>query len=225
MFPRTHRVALDWLFDRINLDPKIQIAYIDTRDEWTIFCVCLTLAISVPPIVLKWCRKECKKIQVKRESQQNRSRWWISSRDAAKGLLTCLPLLHQKAQWKPDMKVKLLWVRKLRSTIELGDPLYAHTHQATQNGMLIKLGLLKSGNQMNWWKYEQGDLFINNHPVCSHSTQTDLLLMTMIWTLTPSQNQTCRWNPDHSCIGWMIKCERGKDNPQKMQQKTATNIL
>ena len=46
---RTHRVALDWLFDRINLDPKIQIKYIDTknqvadiltkgnftRDEWT----------------------------------------------------------------------------------------------------------------------------------------------------------------------------------------------
>ena len=46
---RTHRVALDLLFDRINLDPKIQIKYIDTknhladiltkgnftRDEWT----------------------------------------------------------------------------------------------------------------------------------------------------------------------------------------------
>ena len=45
---RTHRVALDWLFDRINLDAKIQIKYIDiknqladiltkgnfTRDEW-----------------------------------------------------------------------------------------------------------------------------------------------------------------------------------------------
>ena len=45
---RTHRVALDWLFDRINLDLKIQIKYIDnknqladiltkgnfTRDEW-----------------------------------------------------------------------------------------------------------------------------------------------------------------------------------------------
>ena len=45
---RTHRVALDWLFDRINLDPKIQIKYVDTenhladiltkgnfiRDEW-----------------------------------------------------------------------------------------------------------------------------------------------------------------------------------------------
>ena len=48
---RTHRVAVDWLFDRINLDPKIQIWYIDTkhqladiltkgnfaRDEWNIF--------------------------------------------------------------------------------------------------------------------------------------------------------------------------------------------
>ena len=46
---RTHRVALDWLFDRINLDTKTQIEYTDTknqladiltkgnftRDEWT----------------------------------------------------------------------------------------------------------------------------------------------------------------------------------------------
>ena len=48
---RTHRVALDWMFDRINLDPKIQIMYIDnkhqladiltkgtfTRDKWNNF--------------------------------------------------------------------------------------------------------------------------------------------------------------------------------------------
>ena len=52
--PRTHRIALDWLFDRINLDPKIQIKFIDTknqladiltrgnvtRDEWNhLFCL------------------------------------------------------------------------------------------------------------------------------------------------------------------------------------------
>ena len=52
---RTHRVALDWLFDRINLDSKIQIKYIDTknqladiltkanftRDEWNhLLCLC-----------------------------------------------------------------------------------------------------------------------------------------------------------------------------------------
>ena len=32
-FSRTHRVALDWLFDRIDLDPKIQIKYIDTKNQ------------------------------------------------------------------------------------------------------------------------------------------------------------------------------------------------
>ena len=30
---RTHRVALDWLFDRLNQDPKIQIKYIDTKNQ------------------------------------------------------------------------------------------------------------------------------------------------------------------------------------------------
>ena len=30
---RTHRVALDWLLDRINLDSKIQIKYIDTKSQ------------------------------------------------------------------------------------------------------------------------------------------------------------------------------------------------
>ena len=32
-FSSTHRVALDWLFDRINLDPKIKIKYIDTKNQ------------------------------------------------------------------------------------------------------------------------------------------------------------------------------------------------
>ena len=125
-----------------------------------IFCVCSTLAISVFPIVLEWCRKERKKIQVKKGSQQNRSRWWISFRDAAQRFLMCYFLLHQKARGKPDMKVNFFWARKLRSTIERWDPLYTHIHQAIQNGKLIKFGLLKSGNLMNWWKIEQGDLFL-----------------------------------------------------------------
>ena len=30
---RTHRVALDWLFDRINVDFKMQIKYIDTKKQ------------------------------------------------------------------------------------------------------------------------------------------------------------------------------------------------
>ena len=30
---RNHRVALDWLFDRINLEPKIQIKCVDTKNQ------------------------------------------------------------------------------------------------------------------------------------------------------------------------------------------------
>ena len=59
---RTQRVALDWLFDRINLDPKSQIKYIDTKNQ----LADLTLAISVLPIVLKRWQKEYNKIQVKK---------------------------------------------------------------------------------------------------------------------------------------------------------------
>ena len=30
---RTHRVALDWLFDRVNVDPTLQIKYVDTKNQ------------------------------------------------------------------------------------------------------------------------------------------------------------------------------------------------
>ena len=40
---RTHRVPLDWLFDRINLDSKIQFNYIDTKNQLADF---LTKEIS-----------------------------------------------------------------------------------------------------------------------------------------------------------------------------------
>ena len=72
---RKRRVALDWLFDRINLDPKSNTLTPRTNSQtyWQreishvmngiIFCVCLTLAISVLPVVLKWCRKERKRFR------------------------------------------------------------------------------------------------------------------------------------------------------------------
>ena len=81
---RTHRIALDWLFDRINPDPKIQIKDVDTkhqladiltrrnftRDEWNNFLHLLTsaisaqfpaLRISAPPAALKRWHKGSKK--------------------------------------------------------------------------------------------------------------------------------------------------------------------
>ena len=149
---RTHRVDLDWLFERINLEPKIQIKYIDTknqladtltkgnftRDEWNHFlCLCN---------ISHFTSTDCSEVMAKRTK---RFKWMMT-----------FPVSSSTASerpGKPDTKVKFLWVCKLRSTIEQGDPLYAHTHLATQNGILIKLGLLKSGNLMNWWTIERGD--------------------------------------------------------------------
>ena len=64
---RTHRVALDWLFDRICLDPKIKIRYIDTkhqlediltrgnftRDEWNHLLNLFASAISALLVALR----------------------------------------------------------------------------------------------------------------------------------------------------------------------------
>ena len=81
---RTHRVALDWFLDRINLDSKVQIKYIDTknqladiltkgnftRDEWN-HSLSLILAISVLQFALLQWQSEFNKNQEKNESQRN----------------------------------------------------------------------------------------------------------------------------------------------------------
>ena len=73
---RTHRVAHDWLFDRINLDPQIQIKYIDTknqladiltegnfkRDEWnhllTLFNISHFSSTACTAAMAKWAQQE-----------------------------------------------------------------------------------------------------------------------------------------------------------------------
>ena len=82
---RTHRVALDWLLDRINLVPKIQFKCIDTKNQLAdipqeishvmsgiICCACSRSVISVLPCALKQWRNDLNTIQEKNESQQNR---------------------------------------------------------------------------------------------------------------------------------------------------------
>ena len=84
------RVALDWLFDRINLDPTIQIKYIDTKNKFVDILtkgnlirdesyrlLCLTLAISVLQFApLQW-QNELNKNQEKNVSHSNQDEWGI----------------------------------------------------------------------------------------------------------------------------------------------------
>ena len=113
-----------------------------------IFCFCSTSAISVPSIVLERCRKEHTKMQVKKESQQKQSRWWIRYRDAVRGIQPCLPRLHLKTRRTTILKVRTyLWARGMCSTQEQGDLWWALAHQTTQSGTLTTSGLLKE----IWW--------------------------------------------------------------------------
>ena len=99
---RTHRVALDWLFDRINLDPKIQIRFIDTthqladiltkgnftRDEWNNLLHLFNIShISSTCCALNFCLISCstmaKKIQEQKEEEE---RVLSKSRPAAMNL-------------------------------------------------------------------------------------------------------------------------------------------
>ena len=82
---RTHRVSLDWLFDRINLDSKIQIKCIDTknqladlltkgnftRDKWNHLLCFFNISHFSSTMA-----KNVNTIQEKNESQQNRDQWW-----------------------------------------------------------------------------------------------------------------------------------------------------
>ena len=84
---RTHRVALDWLFERINLDPKIQIRYIDTkhklpgtltkgnftRDEWNSLLYLLNIShFSSLCCAQNFMLSSCTKTMAKRMREQEK---------------------------------------------------------------------------------------------------------------------------------------------------------
>ena len=91
---RTNRVALDWLFDRMNLHPKIQIKYIDskhqladiltkgnfTRDEWNnllhLFNISHFSSLRCTKnFSLICCITMAKRIQEPKEGERVASKW------------------------------------------------------------------------------------------------------------------------------------------------------
>ena len=159
---RTHRVTLDWLFDRISLDPKIQIK-------------CSILAISVLQFALIQWRNDLNKIQEKSESQQNRDLWWIFLPGRRRSYRPQL----QSARGRDITEVKIHGDQLLEKT-DRGDLIKAQIYlkppiittmsnswktslqQVIQNWMTTVFGLLKSGENWDydvrsiratWWKF------------------------------------------------------------------------
>ena len=148
---RTHRVALDWLFDRINLESKIQIKYFDTknqladiltkgkwtRDEWNhllcLFNISHFSSTNWLEVMSKRTQEDSgeERVTAKSKPMMNLvSRCSVRNPDV---------LASTKARWKPNMKVKYLWARGMSSSQEREDLQWTLIH-------LTKSGLLKSGN-------------------------------------------------------------------------------
>ena len=202
---RIHRVALDWLFDRVNLDPKIQIKYIDTknqladiltkgyftRDEWK-HLLCL-FSIS------HFSSTDCLEAMSKRTQED------AGEEKATAKSKPMMNLVSRCSVRDPNVLDSTASENRVNTKSESRVPLSSWTEQQprTERPVMgasssdysewnIDSGLLKRGNLVKCWKQERGDPWVDNQQVRSPSTQTGLSLMTMIWTLTPPQNRTFR---------------------------------
>ena len=183
-----------------------------------IFCVCLILAIFVLQIVLKWCRKERKK-------DSGEERVTAKSKPMMNLFARCserTPAALSSAASESPAKTRHESQTLLSSQTErydrTGRPVVcAHSSSYSE------WNTDKTWSSQEWKSDELMDDRTERPVVCSQGTNS--VLKTMRRILTPKLNQNCCQDPDHSCTGWMIKCKRDKNNPQKMQPKTATNIL
>ena len=159
---RTHYVALDWLFDRINLDPKIKIKYIDTknqladmltkgnftRDEWN-HLLCLLNITHFSSTV-------CSEVMSKRTQEESgEERVTAKSRPMMNLIARAPSTLSSSASESPgkrSYKSQSPLSMQAEKYDRTGKPLLAVTQvtrQGTTNDTMTKLGLLKSGKQMN----------------------------------------------------------------------------
>ena len=185
MFPELIELPLDWLFDRINLDSKIQIKYIDTknqladiltkrnftRDEWNHLLSLFTISHFSPAV--------CSAAMVKRSQQDSREERVTSKSRRLMNLTARTPSFvssstslspgkkHFENQdpWKSFAEeddqgdlIKAQFYLKPLIITSMSNSWKASLQQVLQNGMTTVLGLLKSGKLRLRRTVDQGDL-------------------------------------------------------------------
>ena len=166
---RTHRVALDWLFDRISLDTENKIKYIDTknqladmltkgnftRDEWN-HLLCL-FNIS------HFSSTDCSGVMSKRTQEESGEERVTAKSSLISRVPSTLSSSASGSQGKRSYESQSPWSAKAEKYDRTGKPVvgrdtshapghhkrFVESSQATQDGTMKKLGLLKSGNLMN----------------------------------------------------------------------------
>ena len=218
---RTHRVALDWLFDRINLDPKIQIKYIDTknqladiltkgnftRGEWN-HLLCL-FNIS------QFSSTNCSEVMSKRTQKDS-----SEERVTAKSKPT-MNLVSRCSERTPDVLASTASESLVKTRCERQIPRSSWTEQHLRRGRLVKDAYSSSypewNADKNWssqeWKSDESMEVRTGRPV---NEQPPGLFT----------KHTDRFIVDDDDMDSDTVAETDVDhNPQKMQHKTVTNIL
>ena len=226
---RTHRVALDWLFDRINLDPKIQIKYIDTknqlvdmltkghftRDEWN-HLLCLFNITHFSSTV-------CSEAMAERLQQDSGEKRVTAKSRPVMSLIARVPsnvsssVSPEKRSYgnqnpwraKPERdrgNPLTAATKRPHLTITMNNLLKVLSQHATQSGMITKLGLLKSGKLILRCLSERSNpLFALNEEHCNSSLGTT------------KQNWICQWG----CRSFL---NRMNDQVRKRQKRSSMNV-
>ena len=165
MSPEPTELLLIGCLTGLILIPKIQIKYIDTKnqlpdiltkgnftcDEWNHLLSLFNFRHVSSTSCSEVMSKRTQKIQVKKVTAKWKPMMDLVSR-CIERTADVLASTASESRWKPDIKVKYFWARGLSSSEERRDLFWTLTHQVTQCAMLTRSGLLKTGNLMNWWK-------------------------------------------------------------------------
>ena len=161
---RTHRVALDWLFDRINLDPKIQIKYIDTknqladiltkgnftRDEWNHLLTLFNIS--------HFSSTACLAAMAKR-AQQNSEEGRVTAKSRPMMNLTARTpsIVSSSASTNPGgLRMDIMNLNNMFLTIAQGNLLQSQDQIILRN--MVHLSLLKCGHVEMERMIDQGNL-------------------------------------------------------------------
>ena len=204
---RTHRVALDWLFDRINLDPKIQITYIDTknqladiltkgnftRDEWNYRLCLFNISHS--------SSTNCLEVMSKRtQKDSGEERVTANSKPM-------MNLVSRCSKRTPDVLASTASESPGKTRYESQLPLSSWIEQHPRTGRLVKDVYSSSYSDWNadknWssqeWKSDELMEVRTGRPVdeqppglFTQHTERYIVDDDDMDSLTPSQNQTCR---------------------------------
>ena len=155
---RTHSVALDWLFDRINLDSKIQIKYINTknqladiltkgnftRDEWS-HLLCL-FNIS------HFSSTDCSEVMAKRIQQESGE-----ERVTAKSK-PIMNLVSRRSERIPDVLPSTASEISGKTRHESQFPLRSRTEQHHRTGRPVEYAYSSSYSEWNvdkTWSFQE----------------------------------------------------------------------